>query len=384
MTFRTSVSSAGFPIALRQRLAAIMESLRFGRGRGGGPKIGGKDLAFIFRNLAALVDNGVGLPKALATLARESTAKKHADVLLRLKRTVESGDPFSTALARYPSIFSEVIVYQVRAAERAGTLGPALGRIALQVERAYGVRRQILQRLAYPIVLVIAGALAVTFMIVYVIPVFQKIYDDAHVTLPLLTRGLVAAGHAAVRYGWLVPLAALAAFVAWKQARGRPATAAAIDEIMLRVPLFGPWCRRIGVLQFMEVFGNLIEAGFKVVDALEASAGAVHNRAIRRCVRRLQDAVTRGERFGRELDQMSDLFPPVVSQLIAVGEQTGSLAKATADIRRHLQEEVERQTNLLVGILEPLLTIALAAMVAVVLIAVYLPMFDMIGAVGKG
>jgi len=138
------------------------------------------------------------------------------------------------------------------------------------------------------------------------------------------------------------------------------------------------------VLQFIDVFGNLIESGLRVVDALDLSSGSVGNRAVCEGVQTLRAAVTRGEQFGRELTQMSNLFPPVVGQLIAVGERTGNLSKAMSHIRGHLEQEVERQTNTMVGTIEPILTICLAAVIATILLAIYLPMFDMIGAAGRG
>jgi type IV pilus assembly protein PilC len=157
-----------------------------------------------------------------------------------------------------------------------------------------------------------------------------------------------------------------------------------MDRELLRVPMLGEWLRNLAVLQFIDVFGNLVESGLKVVDALDLSSGSVGNRAVREGVRTLQVSVTRGERFGRELTQMGDLFPPVVGQLIAVGERTGNLPKAASYIRGHLEQEVSRQTNSMIGAIEPILTIGLAAMIATILLAIYLPMFDMIGAAGQG
>jgi len=148
----------------------------------------------------------------------------------------------------------------------------------------------------------------------------------------------------------------------------------------LRWPLFGNFFRDLAVLQFMDVLGNLLESGYTVVEALGGSVDAISNRAVRKSVAELQSAVTRGERFSRELDRQGDLFPPVVSQLVIVGEKTGNLAKASNFIREHLRREIERTTNILVGTIEPILTIGMACMIGMILLAIYLPMFDMIGA----
>jgi type IV pilus assembly protein PilC len=192
---------------------------------------------------------------------------------------------------------------------------------------------------------------------------------------------VVSTADALLAYGWIAPLVLVAAALILRQMRRSPATACAIDRRLLRLPLIGDWLRNIVVLNFMEVFGNLLESGFKVVEALQLAREAVTNAAIARCVADLESAVLRGERFSREIDNLGELFPPVVSQLIVVGERTGSLGKATVAIRQHLRREIERQTKLMVGVLEPTLTIGLAVMIGTILMAIYLPMFDMIGAV---
>ena len=346
-------------------------------------KIRLRELSFILRNLATLIENGLSLPKSLDTLARERSLRKHADVLLTLQHKVETGEMLSGAMATYPAIFNDVVVSQIRAGERAGTIAAALGRVARQLEGVTRIRARVIRRLTYPAVLVTAGTLAVIFMLVFVIPIFEETYADAHVPLPLITRLLMKIGQYAVAYGWIVLVVIGAAVVGLKRARQRDEFSAWMDGAMLQWPLVGDWLRNMAVLQFMDVFGSLLESGFKLVDALKVSSGSVGNRAVQECVRTLQAAVTRGERFGHELDQMGELFPPVVSQLIAVGERTGSLPSTMAHIRDHLEEEIDRQTNALVGMIEPIVTITLAAVIACILLAIYLPMFDMIGAVGS-
>jgi type IV pilus assembly protein PilC len=345
-------------------------------------KIRQRDLAFILRNLATLVHSGLPLPKAIATLARERSLLKHRDLLHDLRQEVETGESFSETLAGYPSIFNELLVSQIRAGERAGTLADALERVAGQLEKATKVRSNVIRKLTYPAVLTVGGGLAVTFMLVFVIPIFEETYAEAKVPLPTVTRLLIASGRYLASYGWIALAALAAAGFAVRRARKQPALAARMDRAVLRVPVIGDFLRNMAVLQFMEVFGNLIDSGFKLVEALEVSTQSIGNRSVRRSVRELHAAVTRGERFGRELDQMGDLFPPVVSQLIAVGERSGNLPGAMAHIREHLEQEIDRQTNMLVGTIEPTLTIGLAAVIAMILLAIYVPMFDMIGAVG--
>jgi type IV pilus assembly protein PilC len=297
-----------------------------------------------------------------------------------VRRQVETGGTFSAALAAFPASFDQVTVCQIQSGERAGTLAQSLEVIARQLEESDQVRSQVIRKLAYPMLLVAAGAAAVTFMLLFVIPVFDKTYSEAGVPLPAITRLMIAAGKGMASYGWIAPVLAVGGALVLREARRSPSTSYAVDRAILKLPVIGDWWRNIVVLRFMEVLGDLLESGFKVVDALQVARGVVTNAAIAQSVARLEAAVLRGERFSREVDNLGDLFPPVVGQLVVVGEKTGSLAKSTVAIRQHLRREIEHQTRLMVGVLEPTLTIGLAVLIGLILLAVYLPMFDMIGA----
>jgi type IV pilus assembly protein PilC len=345
-----------------------------------GSKIPRFALAFILRNLATLVENGVPLPQALATLARERAIRKHAGVLDAIRKSIESGQPFSTALREYPSTFDELMIHQLRVAERAGTLAATLYRLTEQLEKGYKLRTQILRKLAYPMVLMVAGFAAVTFMLMFVIPVFQETYAQSNIPLPMITQAMIAVSETVSSSGWLVPLGLAVGVLVWNRLRRNRAIALTVDRALLRIPLFGNWLRDLAVLQFMDVLGNLLESGFTIHEALGASSGSVGNLAVRRSVEDLQQAITCGERFSRELDRQGTLFPPVASQLVMIGEKTGKLSKSVNHVREHLHREIDRTTTAIVGVIEPALTISLAVVIGIILLAVYLPMFDMIGA----
>jgi type IV pilus assembly protein PilC len=231
--------------------------------------------------------------------------------------------------------------------------------------------------------LVVLGSGLITFLLMYVVPVFEKTYAEAHVALPFVTTALITFGNLAKRYLWMIAAAAILMAAGLKQMRKSRDFAARMDRALLRMPLVGKWLRDMAVLQVMDVLNNLMTAGFTLAESLRQTADSVGNRAVREGVRNLQRAVERGERFSRELERHQELFPPIVNQLVIVGESTGQLTKATFDICVHLRREIERKTNILVGALEPLLTISLAAAIACILLAIYLPMFDMVNTVSK-
>jgi len=357
-----------------------LQNIKIGGGGNGSVKIKERDMVFILRNLSILVENGLSLPKGLETMVQEKSLKKYRSLLETIKRRVENGDAFSDALALFPDTFNDIIISQVRVGEKSGTIPATLERIMLQLENSDNMRSKIIKKLAYPAMLVVAGTGSITFMLTYVIPTFQGIYEENGAKLPGVTRLLISCGEFATGYGWLVALALVAFVVAVVYTRRIPGGRMWMDTWLLKVPMLGQWFKNIAVLQFMEVLGNLMDAGFTVVEALGASGKAVGNRCVRKSIHEMREAMMRGEKFSNELQRHDELFPPVVNQLVLVGEQTGTLSRTTEHIRAHLRREVENYTNLMIGTIEPVMTIGLAAAIGVILLAIYLPMFDMIGA----
>jgi len=339
-------------------------------------------VTFLFRHLSTLIENGVSLPKAISTLAEEQGTESYRGLLDGLRRRLENGETFSGALACYPGTFDKVLISQVKVGERSGNVAEALRHTADQREKSGKLRGEIIKKLSYPIVLVLAGACVITFLLTYVVPVFEKVYESANVPLPAVTQVMIALG--AFAQGYLLYLIAgvVLAVFAVKHLRQNEAFAYRMDDSMLKIPLVGNWLRDLALLQLMDTLSDLIQAGFTLAEALSEAAESVSNRSVKQRARDLQKAVVRGERFSREMERHAGFFPPMMSQLVIIGEQTGNLGKSTQHIRKHLSSEIERRANLFVTTIEPVLTISLAAAVATVLMAIYLPMFDMINTVG--
>lgn len=339
------------------------------------------ELTFILRTLSTLVSNGVSLPKALGTLAREDTLAKHRQLLETLRRKVESGVPFSTALAEFPQVCDPITTSQIRLGERSGTLADTLQHLSENRGKSAELKQAVIKKLAYPVLLITLGSGLLTFLLMYVVPVFEETYAKAKVPLPLITRILIQFSGIMQTYGpWMIGIGILTA-AAIQQLRKRRELAVLIDRALLRAPLVGNWMRDMAVLQLMEVLHSLMAAGYTLAEAVRETASSVSNRAVQQGVKDLQVAINRGEKFSRELERHEDLFPPIVNQLVIVGESTGQLTRATKDICDYLRREIERKSSLVVGALEPILTIGLASAIAVVLLAIYLPMFDMVNTI---
>lgn len=370
--------------------AAIRQTAKSGKPSTGWLQLGGKqshrltknESTLILRNLATLTSNGVSLPKAIGALAEEKALENCRETLQGLRRRVESGDLFSSALGQLGGAFDKVTVSQIHVGERAGALPETLLHVAEQREKAGKLQENVVKKLAYPVVLALVGSAVVAFLLCYVVPVFEETYASANIPLPGITQLMIDVGAIAQGYWWVAALLAVGGPLAIRQLRQNEAIAERLDTNLLKVPLIGPWLRDISLLQLMEVIGSLMESGFTLAESLEEAADSVSNRAMKQAVGALHSAVQQGERFSREVERHNDLFPPMVSQLVIVGEQTGRLSKSTQQICELLEEEIERKTDLAIGVIEPMLTISMACAVAVILLAIYLPMFDMINTVG--
>ena len=347
-------------------------------------KVRRRELMYILSNLATLVENGVSLPRAVLTVAREPSLKKYKFLLDHVYHSLESGESFSSAVSHYPATFDDLTVNQIRVGERSGKIAEALRRTVETMEQGSQLRGRILKRLSYPFIVLIAGSAVVAFMLLHIVPTFEKTYTKANIPLPMPTKLLMALGDFSVSYGWMLALGVVALIFGYVRLRQIPAFALFVDTWILRIPGIGPWCRDIAVLQFMEVTGTMMESGFKVVDALAVSVGSVGNQAVRQSIEDLKSAVVRGERLSRQLEKNDDLFPPIVSQLVIIGEQTGNLSKSTRYVREHLRKDIERRADIFVGAIEPVLTIGMALAVCGILLAIYLPMFGMVDAVRAG
>lgn len=337
------------------------------------------DMVNMLRNLTTLVSNGVLLNQALETLAVDKTLRKHRRILKTLSDSVKTGDTLSSAMKRYPESFPELMIHQIRIGERSGKLIEALTRVTKQIEEASTLRSFIIKKLTYPAILCIAGVGSVTFMILCVIPTFQKMYAESGATLPAITELMMTIGDIAANQGWMIAIGIAATTAGTIAAFKKPQSRLWIDEHLLKLPMLGDFFRNIAVLQFIDVLGNLMSSGFSLAEALQPASAAVNNRFLRSRLQGLHGAIRRGERFSLAISKEEALFPPVVKQLVVVGERTGRLAEVTEEIQTHLNRDVQRYTSAMVGAIEPVLTATLACVVGGILLAVYLPMFDMIG-----
>lgn len=348
-------------------------------GGSSGTKVKKKDLVRILCNVSTLISNGVSIAQSLETVYADPTYRKYKPMLRKLAETVKGGGKLSAALKQFPSVFPSLLVHQVQVGERAGTVQTTLLKIVEQLENSSKMKSFIIKKLTYPALLVTAGTGSVTFMMLCVIPTFQKMYEESGAALPWITEVLISVSTFAQAYGLMTGVVIAIAAILATAAMKNPISRTWIDQHALLVPVLGKWLRNLSILQFTETLGNLLDSGFTLVDALPAASRSVHNRYLQEKLLGLHVSLRGGEKFSTAIERENDLFPPVVKQLVMVGERTGRLVEVTGEIRKHLRDDVQKMTSAILGAIEPILTAGLAVVIGGILLAIYLPMFDMIG-----
>ena len=337
-------------------------------------------LAGIIRNLVMLLENGLSLPRAIETLTREPSLKKYAWMLNIIRSRMSTGHSFSAALAEFPRTFDHLLVSQIKVGERSGDMMSTLRRISIQLERKGEVRSVLAKRLTYPAMIVLAGIGLIVFMMTVVVPEFESVFNESGASLPWITSFVSSTSRFLFDWWWCLLIALISAVVLFTRLRRRPAFAKRVDGVLLRLPLIGSWFRDYAVLQFIDTVGVMMDAGFVPVDAIEASVSGIGNRSIRHVVEKLARSIRGGARLSTELGKYPDMFPPTVSQLVVVGEQTGQISNATQGVRDHLRRQLESRIDRALTAIEPAITLFMAVIIGCIVMAIYLPMFGMMDA----
>ncbi len=324
-----------------------------------------------------LIENGLSLPRALSSLAADRSMRKYRDLLLHMRSVIEAGGSFSEAMGKYPRIFSAMQVQQIRIGERSGALEKAMRQICEQVERKVALRKRIIKKVSYPIMITLAGSGLMIFMCTFVVPEFETVYASSGVDLPMVTQVVTHISRLVLAWGWVVIPIAITLGLIWKAARSHAESARKIDVFLLRLPILGPWLRDAAVLQFADAVCSMVECGYTPVDAVKAASDCVRNRAVRAAVEDVKRCVQRGERLSTELAKHDRYFPATMCQLVGIGEQSGDFEKAMRGTTIHLRERLETRIDATVGMLEPTLTILLATAIGGIVLSIYTPMFHM-------
>lgn len=338
-------------------------------------KIHRSDVIVFTRQLATMCGAGVAFFQALGLLAEETQNLKMREVIKDVQTQIGAGASLRDACARHPEVFSEFFLGMIESAETGGTLNQVLDQVADHLERQEELKQKIVQAFAYPVIVVVLCCLVVTFLVLFIVPVFADAYKKLGVELPGPTQTLIGLSNFMRDYWWglLAGIAAAAFF--WIRFRRTEAAMRTIGVLKEKTPVFGPLNRKIAVCRFLKNFAIMLNSGIPVQQSVTIAEGIAKSPVISTAAAMIRDGVNAGKSILEPLRE-SGVFPPMVTGMAAAGESSGAMPEMFARSAEYLEKDVERSLKKMLVKLEPVLTVGLAAVVGFILLAVYLPMFD--------
>ncbi len=349
-------------------------------GFGGG--VGEKEIVVFTRQFATMIDAGLPLVQCLEILASQQENKVFKKALTEIRQSVEGGLTFAAALKLHPKVFTSLYANMVEAGEAGGILDTILNRLAQYMEKAMGLKKKVKSAMIYPSTIVSVAMVVVIFLLVFVIPTFKSMFEGFGATLPLPTQ-IVLEMSRIVRQYFLVGIGAIVGgIVALKWWYGTSGGKWAVDAFLLKTPVFGLLIRKVSVAKFTRTLGTLISSGVAILDGLDITARTAGNKVVEAAILKTRSSISEGKTIAEPLKD-SGVFPPMVVQMIAVGEQTGALDAMLGKIADFYDEEVDTAVGNLTSLLEPMLMVFLGVIIGGVVIAMYLPIFKLVSVVGK-
>jgi type IV pilus assembly protein PilC len=345
-----------------------------------GRRVKPRDVAVFARQFATMINAGLTMLRALNILAEQTSSPALAQAVETVRGDVETGTSLSQALGRHPKVFSRLFVSMVRAGETAGVLDRVLLQLAETLERQAKLRSKIRAAAAYPVAVLFLVSGIATAMLIFVVPMFKSMYKQVGGKLPTPTLMLLSVSHIFSSYFPFVIAFVVAAVVSVKRFVRTPRGRMLWDSVKLRAPIFGRVVHRTALSRFAHTLSVLLRSGVPILESLEITADTVNNAVLCEAIKDVQNAVKGGESVARPLSNHPS-FPPMVTQMMAVGEETGALDEMLEKVGMFYDQEVESLVDGLTSLIEPLLIVFMGGMVGGMVICLYLPMFNIINAI---
>ncbi|MBK8002797.1 MAG: type II secretion system F family protein [Gemmatimonadetes bacterium] len=339
-----------------------------------------RDIVIFTRQFATMINSGLPLVQSLDILAKQTENAALADVTKQVVFDVESGHTLADAFSKHPKAFTDLYVNMVAAGEAGGILDTILMRLATFLEKSDALIRKVKGAMVYPGVIFSVAGIAVAVLLIFVIPTFQKMFASVNMELPLPTRIVIAMSDFLINYWWALILIIGGIVYAIKQYYKTPDGRLRLDQMLLNAPVLGDMLRKSAVSRFTRTLGTLISSGVSILDGLEITAKTAGNRVIHDAVMASRNSIAGGDTIAAPLEK-SKVFPPMVISMIAVGEQTGGLDEMLTKIADFYDEEVDVAVGALLSLMEPMMIVVLGVIVGGMVVAMYLPIFDMMNAV---
>ncbi|MEY2668285.1 MAG: hypothetical protein RJA59_923 [Pseudomonadota bacterium] len=345
------------------------------------PGFGGvttKDILIFTRQFSVMIDAGLPLVQGLEIIATQADNREFRRVLMDVKLRVESGSTFADALAVHPKVFDELFVQLVRAGEIGGILDTILQRLGAYIEKNEKLKRRVKGAMVYPSIVVVVAIGVTVVLLMFVTPTFEKMFKDFGGAMPAPTQFLIDLSHAMTTYWYLIFGIPVALVIAWRAWVSTKSGRIHWDGFVLKMPVVGSLIRKIAVARFTRTLGTMLSSGVPILDALEIVAKSAGNKVIERAILVVRTRIAEGKNIAGPLAE-TGVFPPMVVQMIGVGEATGAMDQMLAKIADFYDDEVDVAVGALTSAIEPVMMVFLGGMVGGFMVAMYLPIFSVAG-----
>jgi len=347
------------------------------------PKVSSRELVLFSRQLSTLVSAGVPLVQGLTILEEQVESKLFKTIVHAIKEDIEAGQSITDALKKHPNAFEELYVGMIKAGEVGGILDVILERLSSYLEAAENLRSKVKGAMMYPLVVSIIAGSVTLFLLMGVIPTFTKIFSGFGAELPFITQMLVDLSDNLQKYWYIVFSIPIVLVVFLKQYGKTEMGRRNLDAIMMKVPIFGILLKKVAVAKFTRTLGTLIKSGVPILQALETVAKTSGNKVIEIAIMTARESVKEGERIAVQL-RKANIFPPMVVQMVAIGEETGNLDTMLSKIADFYDQEVDVAVKTLTSMIEPIIIVVMGAVIGFIVIAMFLPMFELGNLASKG
>ncbi|HWI64474.1 MAG TPA: type II secretion system F family protein [Symbiobacteriaceae bacterium] len=339
-------------------------------------RITGKELAVFSRQFATMINAGLPVVTALKVLGKQAGNVRLQQALAQIAASVEAGESLAAAFARQNKIFPTVMIQMIAAGEVGGILDEVLERLAEQMEKDEQVRQKVRSALVYPIIVSVIAVLVVTFLMIFVVPKFVDVYADLGNELPAMTRMLIAVSSAVKNFWWAGLALLVGGFFGLKYWMQTEAGGLVVDKVLLKLPIFGPMISKQATARFTRTLSGLLSSGITILKALAVVEKVIGNRVIANAVRQALEDVRQGQNLVMPLRRAA-VFPPMVLEMISVGEETGTVEEMLAKIADFYEDEVQRTAERLSASIEPIIIVGLALTVGLIVASMMMPIFDL-------
>lgn len=340
-----------------------------------------KELALFTKQFSMMIENGIPMLQALRLLQEQQKKQDFSDIIGKITNTIEQGSSLSDALEPYPRVFDALYVSMVKAGETSGRLDVILKQLVKYIEKAAKLKSQVKSAMTYPSIIVLVTIVVVSILMVFVVPSFAKQFQESGQDLPGLTQIVISMSDYFLNQWHVMIGVTIASIFALRYSYNTDKGRAFFDQYILRAPVIGDVMTKIAIGRFCSTMATMLGSGVSILEALNICAASSGNRSVENFIQHVHDEISKGTTFSDPLGE-SSLFPKMVSSMVAVGESTGTLDEAMAKVSEIYEDEVDTAIAAMMALIEPAMIVIIGGIVGFILIAMYLPIFDMAGTVG--